>query len=502
MIRCNEDDTSQWQIAGAKRKRKSSNPNAPTSDGQPACEDWELQVRIKFIGRSVSEFLYRDAPTILHLLKKSIFQGKFHGKGKLNYDQYCMFLQITDERYIPDLLKITELREGDISWPIEVTKAFLPPKFVYGVIKLDPMIPIARIQEEIARNSEINANTHGAKIDEVFRIKKRVGPGSQGLVPTWSVRLRFEGVERPDQITHGDACITVSTYYPTLIICSKCSKYGHTARKCTRAPCCGFCSKRHEKNTCSLKPKEESDKNKTKCPNCGDTHTAKYRGCTRAKIERDTIIEHAETQVPKQAIRKRLFSEVAMGMAPTYNPLSTKRNPRRPWGPPSVVPQQTQPTPRPEDFPQVQRKPVAQQPTHTPSTPPTPPISQTHTKTNLSEKAIMDKVTTMIKTLEQMISRVEKSINDRFDELVNRFTEILDKQANLEDMMYDDDEYGQCINIVDGPDGEEMVVQEPKAQGRASYSGSSSTIVRTGVTASAVAGPSKDKVLRALVGGK
>ena len=98
VIRENEDDSSQWHVVGANKKRKNSASNASTSDSQPTeSADWRLQLRVKFVGKSVWEFLYRDAPTILHLLKMSPFCGKFRGKGKLNTDQFCMFLQISDE---------------------------------------------------------------------------------------------------------------------------------------------------------------------------------------------------------------------------------------------------------------------------------------------------------------------------------------------------------------------------------------------------------------------
>lgn len=59
--------------------------------------------------------------------------------------------------------------------------------------------------------------------------------------------------------------------------CCNCQRYGHTKNYCKLAPRCMFCTDNHLSSECD-KMKEE---NQVKvCVNCGENHSANYRGCT------------------------------------------------------------------------------------------------------------------------------------------------------------------------------------------------------------------------------
>ncbi|KAI5719422.1 hypothetical protein M8J76_009912 [Diaphorina citri] len=57
--------------------------------------------------------------------------------------------------------------------------------------------------------------------------------------------------------------------------CTKCQRYGHTKNYCKLSPRCLFCSLPHPSSECEKK-KEDTIK---VCANCGENHTANFKGC-------------------------------------------------------------------------------------------------------------------------------------------------------------------------------------------------------------------------------
>jgi len=57
--------------------------------------------------------------------------------------------------------------------------------------------------------------------------------------------------------------------------CANCQEYGHTKSYCTLRSVCVACGGLHTSAKCELK----NEPNSKKCSNCGEDHTANYRGC-------------------------------------------------------------------------------------------------------------------------------------------------------------------------------------------------------------------------------
>ncbi|KAI5717205.1 hypothetical protein M8J77_002054 [Diaphorina citri] len=56
--------------------------------------------------------------------------------------------------------------------------------------------------------------------------------------------------------------------------CGKCQRYGHTKNYCRQAPRCVYCSGSHSTSDCTSK-----NVTPAVCVNCGENHTANYKGC-------------------------------------------------------------------------------------------------------------------------------------------------------------------------------------------------------------------------------
>ena len=60
--------------------------------------------------------------------------------------------------------------------------------------------------------------------------------------------------------------------------CKNCQSFGHTQNYCHKKPVCVKCSEDHRTEDC-----QKSKKSKAKCANCGEAHTANWKGCSAYK---------------------------------------------------------------------------------------------------------------------------------------------------------------------------------------------------------------------------
>lgn len=80
---------------------------------------------------------------------------------------------------------------------------------------------------------------------------------------------------------------------PNVIICFKCSQFGHTQSSCKFTQKCFRCSnKDHSSKSCPFK----LDKNNQKCPNCHGPHPATYAGCKAFKEQLMQLHEKKNSQ--------------------------------------------------------------------------------------------------------------------------------------------------------------------------------------------------------------
>lgn len=80
--------------------------------------------------------------------------------------------------------------------------------------------------------------------------------------------------------------------------CFNCQEFGHTRGYCQLKPTCVSCGSLHKSEVC---PNNKTDPQQRKCANCGENHTANYRGCVVYSNEQKKFI-------PKQNSQQKLLN--------------------------------------------------------------------------------------------------------------------------------------------------------------------------------------------------
>nr|AAS13458.1 putative RNA binding protein [Drosophila simulans]UFQ43034.1 putative RNA binding protein [Drosophila melanogaster]CAA35586.1 ORF1 for putative RNA binding protein [Drosophila melanogaster] len=172
--------------------------------------------------------------------------------------------------------------------------------------------------------------------------------------------------------------------------CTNCQEYGHTKAYCTLKSVCVVCSEPHTTANC---PKNKDDKSVKKCSNCGEKHTANYRGC-----------------VVYKELKSRLNKRIAT--AHTYNKVNFY-SPQPIFQPPLTVPSTT---------PTISFASALKSGLEVPA-PPTRTAHSEHTPTNIQQ--------TQQSGIEAMMLSLQQSMKDFMTFMQNTLQELMKNQNIL-----------------------------------------------------------------------
>lgn len=79
--------------------------------------------------------------------------------------------------------------------------------------------------------------------------------------------------------------------------CLNCQEFGHTKSYCQLPAVCVVCAELHCSSSCN---KQKSERDARKCSNCGEKHTANYRGCEVYSSEKEMFFNRKRS-APIQA---------------------------------------------------------------------------------------------------------------------------------------------------------------------------------------------------------
>lgn len=102
----------------------------------------------------------------------------------------------------------------------------------------------------------------------------------------------------------------------SVLQCTNCQEYGHSRNYCKLPSVCVICGKLHDSSKCEL---DKSKPEARKCSNCGENHTANYRGCMVYQELRKKMTPRQRAE--QQALNHIFKSQTnANQMSATINP--------------------------------------------------------------------------------------------------------------------------------------------------------------------------------------
>ena len=125
----------------------------------------------------------------------------------------------------------------------------------------------------------------GFKVKNIMNIfNKNKIPQPMFKVELESENAKTDGKNHPiyslRYVLYRKVCVEEPYKRNSVVQCFKCQEYGHTKGYCKLPDICVVCGNLHSTADCTL----EKSSNLKKCNNCGENHTANYKGCQVYKI--------------------------------------------------------------------------------------------------------------------------------------------------------------------------------------------------------------------------
>ena len=141
-----------------------------------------------------------------------------------------------------------------------------PKQKIKGIAHGIPLdMNLAEIKKELEKNNAV-------KIEQIKRLQK-FDKIKKEKIDTESIILDYgQEIEFPKYMYLGYRRITVKQFIPYPVRCFKCQKFGHVKENCRAKVKCPICSEEHTFENCDKKDMK-------KCCNCGQNHSAGYKGC-------------------------------------------------------------------------------------------------------------------------------------------------------------------------------------------------------------------------------
>ncbi|KYN17765.1 hypothetical protein ALC57_09954 [Trachymyrmex cornetzi] len=137
-----------------------------------------------------------------------------------------------------------------------------------GVVKNVPL--------DISENDILNHFTSPYKIVSAKRLNVRMfKDGESTFVPSRTILVKFRGQCLPRSVTYLHVSFPVMPYFPRVLMCFSCLRYGHVSSDCKSKPRCARCgSQKHP--TVEDCPRDQLP---PICCNCGGQHLPSFSGC-------------------------------------------------------------------------------------------------------------------------------------------------------------------------------------------------------------------------------
>lgn len=142
-----------------------------------------------------------------------------------------------------------------------------------------PEMPVEEITAALAE-----CKIHPLSVKKLLIRKKRYVDQAMYLLHFAKGTMTIGELKEVRAVNHFQVQFEYYSHKVGPIQCRNCQHYGHGEANCFRTPVCVKCADAHSSYMCPLSknttdPEGKITQTKLRCANCGDHHTANYRGC-------------------------------------------------------------------------------------------------------------------------------------------------------------------------------------------------------------------------------
>ena len=138
---------------------------------------------------------------------------------------------------------------------------------IQGTVVLPQMLNEDGIPERLTLLESLQKRYPNVQDIEIYEIKQRKDPTKKLRI----AKIKFEGQDLPQDIKIEGQKREIRPFVPKPLQCRRCSKYGHTDKRCLNSEICAYCgsSEHQTKWNCGT----------AQCSNCGQNHHARSKEC-------------------------------------------------------------------------------------------------------------------------------------------------------------------------------------------------------------------------------
>lgn len=204
-------------------------------------------------------------------------------------------------------------------------------KFRVVIRGLHPETELCEIKRDLAEKGHNASDVSNIQIKKKSNVKDKNSEWTRINLPLFFVDLvpqdNNKDIYNLDSLCYHKIKIEAPRKRKEVPQCKNCQAFGHTQNYCHKMSVCVKCGEKHRTEDCQ-KPK----KSKAKCANCGEAHTANWKGCSaykkaeeRAHPKKVSAVQRIQQKPAKTVTASTSYAQMASSTANNATPKTSKQ---------------------------------------------------------------------------------------------------------------------------------------------------------------------------------